>query len=53
MLKKYQKNILNLATKILLQTNCKVPSEGEMSFIKNYNKNPKGMREFLKNPVIK
>ena len=35
------------------KTNCKVPSEGEMSFIKNYNKNPKGMREFLKNPVIK
>ena len=35
------------------KTNCKVPSEKEMDFIKDYNKSPKGMREFLKNPVIK
>ena len=32
---------------------CKVPSETSLSFVKDYNKDPKALREFLKNPVIK
>ena len=32
---------------------CKVPSESSLSFVKDYNKDPKALREFLKNPVIK
>ena len=35
------------------KTNCKVPSESSLSFVKDYNKDPKALREFLKNPVIK
>lgn len=43
------------------KTNCKVPSESKLSFVENLevskefesNRNPKEIREFLKNPVIK
>ena len=43
------------------KTNCKVPSESKLSFVENLevskefesNRNPKEIREFFKNPVIK